>query len=139
MCKGRARSAQGVCNEGMMSVQGLRGEHKGDAVSVQGACKECRMSVQGGQGECANGCAMSVQRACTHQCASSRGRLRETQRGYGWGQRSKRGVGVKGHEVEVRGHRESGVTPGREVMGSKVTWGAGVLPIGSECKGSQRS
>ena len=93
MCKGRARSAQGVCNEGMMSVQGLRGEHKGDAVSVQGACKECRMSVQGGQGECANGCAMSVQRACTHQCASSRGRLRETQRGYGWGQRSKRGVG----------------------------------------------
>lgn len=47
--------------------------------------------------------------------------------------------GVKGHEVTVRVHRESGVTPGREVMGSKVTWGAGVLPIGSECKGSQRS
>ena len=141
-CEGDAVCVQGACKEcrmsvqgAMMSVQGLRGACEGDAVSVQGACKECRMSVQGGQGECANGCAMSVQRACTHQCASSRGRLRETQRGYGWGQRSKRGVGVKGHEVEVRGHRESGVTPGREVMGSKVTWGWESSPLGVNVRG----
>ena len=42
-----------MCEEDMMSVQGLRGVCEGNAVSVQGVCKECRMKVQGGYDECA--------------------------------------------------------------------------------------
>ena len=54
VCKGSesTRSARQVCKRSRMSVQGLTGACAGD-VSVQGACKECTRSVQGGHDECA--------------------------------------------------------------------------------------